>query len=135
MRIYMFKSTRSNYVYILIVCFSIFSIIGCERIPQIIEPIEVKKKDISIGLVLPMTGRLGLPFAEPIYNSLLLAKDEINENTEYNFTINFIIRDDMSTVDGAITAYNKFIEDGLSVILGPVTSSATKEVFPIAQIE
>lgn len=130
----MFKKTKSNFVYIVVFCVSIFSILGCERIPQVIEPIEIEREEISIGLVLPFTGRLGTTFAEPIYNALLLAKDEINENPEYNFTINFIIMDDMATVDGAITAYNKFIEDGLSVILGPVTSSATKEVFPIAQM-
>ncbi|RKU31329.1 hypothetical protein C6497_02225 [Candidatus Poribacteria bacterium] len=130
----MFKKTKSNFVYIVVFCFSIFSILGCERIQQVIEPIEIEREEISIGLVLPLTGRLGSTFGEPIYNALQLAKDEINENPENNFTINFIIMDDMATADGAITAYNKFIEDGLSVILGPVTSSAAKEVFPIAQM-
>ena len=130
----MFKKSISKFVCLLLLFFSIFSILGCERIPQVIEPIEIKKKDISIGLVLPLTGRLATTFGEPIHQALLLATDEINENPKYDFAINFIIEDDMSTVDGAITAYNKFIEDGVSVILGPATSSATKETFPIAQL-
>ncbi len=42
--------------------------------------------------------------------------------------------DDRSTVDGAIEAYNKLIsQNSVPAILGPTTSSATKEIFPIAQ--
>ena len=130
----MFNKTISKFVYLVVFCFSIFSIFGCERIQQIIEPIEVEKKEVSIGLVVPLSGRLASAIGEPLYQALLLAKDEINDNTENNYTINFIRIDDMSTVDGAITAYNKFVEDGISVILGPTTSSATKETFPIAQM-
>ena len=130
----MFKKSISKFVCLLLLFFSIFSILGCERVTEVIEPIEIKKKDISIGLVLPLTGGLATAFGEPIHQALLLATDEINENTKYDFTINYIIEDDMSTVDGAITAYNKFIEDGASVILGPATSSNTKETFPIAQM-
>ena len=130
----MFKKSISKFVYLILFSFLFFSFLGCERIPQVIEPIDIEKKDVSVGLVLPLTGRLATAFGEPIHQSLLLATDEINENTKYDFTINYIIEDDMSTVDGAITAYNKFIEDGVSVILGPATSSATKETFPIAQM-
>ena len=40
----------------------------------------------------------------------------------------------MSTVDGAVAAYKKLIDqDGVSVILGPATSSMTKDAFPIAE--
>ncbi len=130
----MFKKSISKYVCILLLFFSIFSILGCERIQQVIDPIETEKKDVSIGLVLPLSGRLVSTTGEPILQALLLAKDEINGNPENNYTINFIQMDNMSTVDGSITAYNKFIEDGISVILGPTTSSATKETFPIAQM-
>lgn len=129
----MFNKSKTNFVCLLLISFSIFSIFGCERISQVIEPIEIKKKDISIGLVLPLSGRLATTFGEPIHQALLLAQDEINENPKNNYVIHFITEDDMSTVDRAITAYNRFIEDGVSVILGPATSSGTKETFPIAQ--
>ncbi len=130
----MFNKSISKFVFLFLLCFSIFLILGCERIPRVIESVEIKKKDISIGLVLPLSGRLATTFGEPIHQALLLATYEINENTKYDFAINFITEDDMSTVDGAITAYNKFIEDGVSVILGPATSSASKEAFPLAQM-
>lgn len=130
----MFNKSKTNFVCLLLISFSIFSILGCERISQVIEPIEIKKKDISIGLVLPLSGRLATTFGEPIHQALLLAQDEINENPKNNYVIHFITEDDMSTVDRAITAYNRFIEDGVSVILGPATSSGTKETFPIAQM-
>lgn len=130
----MFKNSISKFVYLILFSFLFFSFLGCERIPQVIEPIDIEKKDVSVGVVLPLTGRLASTFGEPIKQALLLAKDEINEDTKSNYAINFIIVDDMGTVDEAITAYNKFIEDGVSVILGPATSSATKETFPIAQM-
>lgn len=130
----MLKKSILKFVYLLLLSFSIHLILGCERIPPVIEQIEISKKDISIGLVLPLTGRLANTFGEPIHRGILLATDEINENTKYGFAINFIVEDDMSTVDGSITAYNKFIEDGLSVILGPATSTGSKEVFPLAQM-
>ena len=130
----MFNKIIYKFVYFLLFIFPFFSILGCERISQVIEPIDIEKKDVSVGLVLPLTGRLASTFGEPINRALLLAKDEINQNMKNDYAINFIIQDDMNTVDGAITAYNKLIEDGVSVILGPATSSATKETFPIAQM-
>lgn len=49
-------------------------------------------------------------------------------------TLKFIIEDDMSTVDGAVTAFNKLIhQDKVPVILGVWTSHVARSVFPIAQ--
>ena len=46
----------------------------------------------------------------------------------------FIVEDDGSTPEGAVAAFNKLIhEDGVSVILGPASSSATEAAFPVAQ--
>ena len=49
-------------------------------------------------------------------------------------TLKFIIEDDMSTVDGAVAAFNKLIhQDKVPVILGVWTSHVARSVFPIAQ--
>ena len=63
-----------------------------------------------------------------------LALEEINNSQLGGRRISFIIEDDQSTVEGAVEAFNKLIQqDGVSVILGPATSSQTQAVFPIAQ--
>ena len=67
-------------------------------------------------------------------NTSDLALHEINSAQHGDARIKFLLEDDRSTVDGAIEAYNKLIsQNSVSAILGPTTSSATKEVFPIAQ--
>ena len=49
-------------------------------------------------------------------------------------TLKFIIEDDMSTVEGAVAAFNKLIhQDQVPVILGVWTSHVARSVFPIAQ--
>ncbi len=89
--------------------------------------------EIPIGLVLPLTGPLALTDLSMRYASEL-ALEEINGAQQGKAQIRFLLEDDRSTVEGAIEAYNKLIgQDGAPAILGPTTSSATKEVFPIAQ--
>ncbi len=86
-------------------------------------------EDISIGVVLPLTGRLTDTFGIPISQGFELALSEINATH-----LKFIIEDDQSTIDGAVEAFNKLIhQDKVSVILGPATSSQTQEAFQVAQ--
>lgn len=90
--------------------------------------------DISVGVVLPLTGRLTSSFGVSVDQGLRLALEEINSGQLGNARIRFIVEDDMSTVDGAVSAFEKFIhQDGLTVILGPATSAMAREAFPIAQ--
>lgn len=89
--------------------------------------------EIPIGLVLPLTGSLALTDLSMRYASEL-ALVEINSAQHGDARIRFLLEDDRSAVEGAIEAYNKLIgKDGVSAILGPTTSAATREVFPIAQ--
>ena len=117
---------------ILIVGFS-----ACERISEIAQPttpeIEDKSEAMSIGVVLPLTGHLAFA-GELTRRGLDLALSEINNEELGNTEFRFIIEDDTSTPAGAVDAFNKLIrEDGVSVILGPGSSSATKAAFPIAK--
>ncbi len=123
-------------VSVLVVVVMLVMIYGCEYASDIFYPeppiMEETDEQINIGLVLPLSGRLELSFGRYIENALELAKNEINTSQFAGTHINFIIEDSQSTVDGAVAAYNKLIDDGVSVILGPATSSAAKETFPIA---
>ena len=109
---------------------------GCERIPQITQPatpqVDDKSDAISIGVVLPLTGHLAAA-GELMKQGFDLALGEINNGQLGSPQFKFIIEDDASTPEGAVAAFNKLIhEDGVSVILGPATSSATEAAFPIA---
>lgn len=115
----------------------IIGVSACERISQVVQPIpsdiEDKSKEISIGVVLPLTGHLAST-GELMKQGFDLALGEINKDQLGNTQFKFIIEDDSSTPEGAIAAFNKLIdEDGVSVIFGPASSSATGEAFPIAQ--
>ena len=120
-------------IFILIVGFS-----ACDRVSRIIRPTPPQmtkgSEDITIGVVLPLTGRLSDSFCLPMSQGLELALEEINTALHNGPQLKFIIEDDQSTIDGAVEAFNKLIHtDGVSVILGPATSGQTKETFPIAQ--
>lgn len=111
---------------------------ACERVSQIVQPttpqMSETRDEISIGVVLPLTGRLTDSFGIPIQQGFELALDEINSAQSNGVKFKFIIENGQSTVEGAIKAFNKLIhQDKVSIILGPATSSQAKAVFPIAQ--
>ena len=91
--------------------------------------------EITIGVVMPMTGQLGTAGGSLLIAGFELAREEINRSSLLNGAkIKFIVEDNRSTPEGSIEAYNKLIHrDGVSAIIGPNTSSATREAFPIAQ--
>ncbi len=133
----------STFIFLFIITASlIVSLIGCERVAQIIEPtirpVDLSE-EISIGVVLPQTGDLGPgefgPGVLVMENSFNMALEEINQSQLLgDVNLKFIIEDDMSTVDGAVAAFDKLIhQDKVPVILGVWTSHVAKSVFPIAQ--
>jgi branched-chain amino acid transport system substrate-binding protein len=120
-------------IVVLIVGFS-----ACDRASRIVQPATPQmteaSEDISIGVVLPLTGRLTDTFGIPISQGFELALSEINATHLNGAQLKFIIEDDQSTTDGAVEAFNKLIhQDKVSVILGPATSSQTREAFQVAQ--
>ena len=118
---------------VLIVGFS-----ACDRVSQIVQPtipqMTGATEDIVIGVTLPMTGRLSDSFGIPISRGFELALNEINAAQHNGAQLRLIIEDDGSTVEGTVEGFNKLIhQDGVSVILGPATSSQAEAAFPIAQ--
>ena len=123
--------------YIVAIAIMIVGFSACERISHITQPatpeIEDKSGEISIGVVLPLTGQLA-SIGERMKQGHELALGEINSTQLSETRLKFIIEDSMSTPEGAVAAFNKLIhEDSVSVILGPATSSATQAAFPVAQ--
>ena len=125
-----------SFMLIVVITTLIVGFSACERVSQITQPaipeIEDKSGEISIGVVLPLTGHLASA-GELMKQGLNLALSEINKGQLGRPQFKFIIEDDATTPEGAVAAFNKLIhEDGVSVILGPATSSATEAAFPIA---
>ena len=126
-----------RFVFLFAIVALIVGFSACERVSEIIEPATPQmtetRDEISIGVVLPFTGRFSYASGSPLLQSFELALSEINTARPHGVELKLIITDDQSTIEGAIAAFNKLIhQDGVSVILGPATSTQTKEVFPIA---
>ena len=128
----------TTFVFVLAIAALITAFSACDQIQQLLLPTTPQMEDLSreipIGVVLSITGRFASTFGRPMGTGFELALEEINNSQLGGRSIKFIIEDDQSTVEGAVEAFNKLIQqDGVSVILGPATSSQTQAVFPIAQ--
>ena len=128
----------TTFVFVLAIAALITAFSACDQIEQLLVPapseMEDLSEEISIGVVLSITGRLDSSFGGPMGQGFELALEEINNSQLGNRRIQFIIENDRSTVEGAVAAYNKLIhQDSVPVILGPATSSQTEAAFPIAQ--
>ena len=125
-------------MFVLAIAPLIVGLSACDQIGQLLVPappqMEEPDGEIPVGVVLSITGRFASTFGRPMGTGFELALEEINNSQLGGRSIKFIIEDDQSTVEGAVEAFNKLIQqDGVSVILGPATSSQTEAVFPIAQ--
>lgn len=111
---------------------------ACDQIQQLLTPETPQMEgrgEISIGVVLPLTGTLAAPYGLPMQRGFELARTEINNSGQLgDVKITFITEDDQGSVEAAVEAYNKLIhQDGVLLILGPANSSQVREAFPIAQ--
>ena len=127
-----------TFTFLSVIIVLIAGLSACERVSQITQPttpqMVAPDGGISIGVVLPLTGRLTDSFGKPIQQGLELALDEINSAQSNGAKFKFIIKDGQSTVEEAVEVFNELIDqEGVSVILGPSTSSQTEMAFPIAQ--
>ena len=86
----------------------------------------IKSETVKIGLIVPLTGDLA-PYAEGVYNSVIMAVEESNLNIE------LIVEDDRGcNSKEAVTAAYKLIDiDTVNAIIGPCCSSPTLSVAPI----
>ena len=127
----------AQFVIILAIIVLIAGLSACDQIEQLLIPappqMEGASEEIPIGIVYPTTGRLASVGME-MGSGFELALEEINNSQFNNVKLRFITEDSQGSAEGAIAAFNKLIhQDGVSVILGPATSSATEAAFPIAQ--
>ena len=127
----------TEFVIILAIIALITGLSACDQIGQLLIPapsqMEGVSGEIPIGVVYPASGRLASVGME-MGSGFELALEELNSSQLSNTKLKFITEDSQGTAEGAIAAFNKLLhQDGVSIILGPATSSATEAAFPIAQ--
>ena len=86
------------------------------------------KKEINVGMLLPLTGN-GALYGKYVREGALLAIKELNI-TKYNL----IIEDTKTTVKDGLQAINKLIlKDNVPIVLGPMSSSVANTVGKVCQ--
>ena len=119
----------------------IAGICGCDEVVTILSDngkLDELPQDIVIGIVFPMSGIYyqapNDPGMDRFLNGFYMARDVINRKQLGSHQLRFILEDDRSTIEGAIEAYNKLInEDKVVAIIGPTSSTQVQMAFPVAQ--
>ena len=109
---------------------------SCERVASIVSDDKMATppmmdKEISIGVVVSLTGKDAEPYGLSMQRGFELAREEINMLSDMNLT--FVTADDQSTLEGAIAAVQQLVNQGVPAIVGIAISTHLKEAFPIAQ--
>ena len=108
---------------------------GCQRVDPMMPNNEMPQlaidEEISIGVVVALTGRHAEPYGFPMLRGFELAQEEINNLGGVN--LSFITVDDQSTPDGAKAAVQSLVDQGVPAIVGLAISTHLKEAAPIAQ--
>ena len=92
---------------------------------------QMLKEEVSIGVVVAMTGRHAEAYGFAMQRGFELAREEINSRGEVK--IKFITVDDQSTPEGAREAVQHLVDQEVSAIVGLAISTHLKAVAPIAQ--
>ena len=120
---------------IIIFAFVLISIVltvglfSCDRVVG--EVPQRMDKEISIGVVVALTGKYAEPYGFPMQRGFELAREEINRRGGVN--LRFITVDDQSNPEGAKEAVQHLVNQGVPAIVGLAISTHLKAAAPIAQ--
>lgn len=132
--IYRKISQLKTFTLIIAIATIIVGLSACDQVTEIIQSsTKDQSNEITIGVVLPLTGHLA-DAGKLMKQGYDLALDEVNTAQLANAQLKFIYEDSTTTPEGAVEDFNKLVhQDGVSVIIGPATSSATQAAFPVAR--
>jgi len=119
-----------KWLIILVVSMFVLSVIaGCGSSPAS-KPADDKAKPIKIGVVTSLTGERALT-GQYSKNGILLAIDEVNAKGGINGRkIEAFFEDDGGNEPGAVNAFNKVVNSGADLIIGPIYSNMDMALSP-----
>ncbi|NCB43026.1 MAG: ABC transporter substrate-binding protein [Clostridia bacterium] len=101
---------------------------GCKQAAEVSETYKV-------GVIAPITGPVSV-YGIAVTNAAQMAADEINAAGGINGTmVELVIMDDKADSTEGVSAFNKLVSDGVTVVLGAVTSGVTGAITSIANSE
>jgi ABC-type branched-chain amino acid transport systems, periplasmic component len=84
---------------------------------------ELKEGDtVKIGFIGPLTGPTS-SYGIPVKNSIELAIEDYNNSADAKYKIELLAEDTQGKGEGANTAYNKLVGEGIVGIVGPVITA------------
>lgn len=107
---------------LLLFLFAVIFLFGCDN----------KKKKagvVEIGVILPLSGNVAF-VGKPSQNAYELAVSEFNQNS--NKKIKLLFQDSKAQPKEGINAFNKLAASNVKIILGPIASSVTLAIAPLA---
>ena len=112
-------------------CDRMSSMVPDAEVPPMDEVPPMMDEELSIGVALALTGDNAEPYGIPMQRGLELARAEINMLGGPSITFSTV--DALSTVEGAKTAVQQLVDQGVPAIVGIGISTHLEQAFPIAQ--
>ena len=123
------KKRIITFVYVLVIVALTVGLFNCKTSDN--KGNQVTNGDVSIGVVVALTGQYAEPYGFPMQRGFELAREEINNRGDVKLT--FITVDDQSTPEGAKEAVQHLVDQGVPAIVGLAISTHLKVAAPIAQ--
>jgi branched-chain amino acid transport system substrate-binding protein len=107
-------------------CDELVSIFSDDEMPQMMGG------EISIGVVVPLTGSNAGPYGLSMQRGFEMAQEEINNKQLGDANLTFITVDSRSTIEGTTDAVQKLVDLALPAIIGLESSTQLEKAYPIA---
>ena len=131
-------SRITQFAFTCIIAALIVGLSACDELVSILSTRDAPdtlrmEEEIVLGLVLPLTGPAAAPYGFSMQRGFELAREEINNSQLGDVRISFITEDNMTSVDGAVNAFQHLVDQGVPAIVGIAISTLGKQAFPVAQ--
>lgn len=94
---------------VLWVAVGVFGFVGCDSRPH------------RVGVLLPQTGRFS-PWGQEALQGLTMALNEVNASRPVSEQIELVVADNESLVPGTSAGFQLLVDQGASVVIGPLTT-------------